>query len=106
MAGELLDLFQKDLGEVLFTDFAEPLTITPANGTPYGVDGFFVEAYQEIDVSSGVPVTSTNPRARLIQRSLKAPLGPQDKITARGQVYEVIAYQPTGYCDGWATLRE
>ena len=45
----------------LASTFGEPATYTPAGGSPFPIIGVFDEAYHELDLAGGMPVTTAEP---------------------------------------------
>lgn len=85
--------------------FAEPVLYQPAGGDPFTVSGVFDEAYAEVEVLDGAPVSSVFPvlGVRLSQFGDSPPeAGDRLTIIRTGTTYVVNNVNPDGH--GWAIL--
>lgn len=85
--------------------FGEPVLYTPATGEPFTITGVFDEAYAEVQVIEGVPVSSVKPvlGVRLSDFGATPPdSGDTLTIIRTGTVYVVSNPNPDGH--GWAKL--
>jgi hypothetical protein len=77
--------------------FGEPITYTPAGGSPIAISGVFDPAYTHVTLNdSGIPFTSILPVLGI--RMLVLPQAPEqdDLVTARGLNYIVRDALPDG----------
>lgn len=77
--------------------FGEPVTFTPAVGSPAAVTGVFDEAYREIDLAGGVAVTSEHPVLGIRLSAFPSTPKQGDHLTIRNAVYAVREVQLDGH---------
>jgi hypothetical protein len=95
--------WQKQLIGPTVSVFGQPAVYAQA-GQSYGLNGMFHEAYSTVDVSSGMPVTTTSPAFGFNVADLPVVARQKDRltITANGRSYIVRNTQPDGL--GWCWL--
>ncbi len=84
--------------------FGESITYSPAAGAPFAISGVFDEAYSEIDLAGGMPVTTDTPVVGVRLAQFAAPPSQGDSLTiARlGWTFVVKEVRPDGH--GYAKL--
>jgi len=84
--------------------FGEPVLYAPAAGGTFSISGIFDEAYTEVQVLDGVPVSSVKPVMGVRLAQFPAPPEPDDTLTIErtGTTYVVANVNPDGH--GWAKL--
>jgi hypothetical protein len=63
---------------------------------PIEVRAIFDAAYQEVDPQTGVAIGSAMPAIDVRIADLPTTPSPGDKVSARGNLYRVVSYQPDG----------
>jgi len=85
--------------------FGEPVLYAPAAGAPFTISGVFDEAYGQVEIVEGAPVSSVVPvlGVRLSAFGATPPdTGDRLTISRTGTVYAVSNVKPDGH--GWAQL--
>ena len=99
----MINLDKNVLGP-LMSVFGEPVTYIPAIGIPFGISGVFDEAYHEVDLASGIGITTDMPvlGVQLSMFPAQPRQGDQITVTRLGATFVVKEVRPDGH--GWAKL--
>jgi hypothetical protein len=76
---------------------ANPITYIPRINPRFTASGIFDEAYSELVVIDGVPVTQTMPVLGIRLGDFLEEPKQDDKLIARGRVYKVREMRPDGH---------
>ena len=80
--------------------FGEPVTFSPAAGSPFAISGVFDEAYREVEVIDGdIPVTTEIPvvGVRIAAFTIPPQQGDQLTIAGTGATYAVREVRLDGH---------
>lgn len=79
--------------------FGQPVTYLPQNGPPFGVSGIFDEAYRELDLVSGMRVSTVVPVLGVRLSEFASPPRQDDQliIQATGLTYVVKEVRPDSH---------
>ena len=85
--------FQRDINNIVFRDFAEPVTLTKADGTTYPLNGIFGfqsenPQIQNITITDAAKLTLTLSTSSLA--ALNVTIENTDKLTIRNKVYMAL----------------
>jgi hypothetical protein len=80
------------LHSAVFSVFGEPVVVNGVTAT-----GVFTAAHEAVDVSAGVPVSSTQPVLEMREQDMPEGIEEGDAVTVRGVSYVVADVRPDGY---------
>lgn len=95
-----------DVARIVSDRLGESVTYTPAGESPVVIDAPFDEAFELVEMSAGVPISSVAPM--LFVRLADLPVAPSkgDQVVARSVTYDVIDVQPDGQAGAECILHQ
>ncbi len=88
----------KAMSSIVLTTFGEPV-VFHIEGQPQALAGrgVFTAAHQEVDASTGVPVSMVQPVLEVRQADLPASPTEGDAVTVQGVLYLIVEVRPDGH---------
>ena len=86
------------MSSIVLTTFGEPV-VFHLEGQPQALAGrgVFTAAHQEVDASTGVPVSMVQPVLEVRQADLPATPTEGDAVTVQGVLYLIVEVRPDGH---------
>lgn len=86
----------RHMAVVVFGILGEPVTLLPEDADPFVVTGLFKADHEEIDVSTGIPISSVQPVLEV--RALDAgDIEEGDRAEVQGVLYQIVDVRPDGH---------
>lgn len=91
------DLDNTFFNKIEFAEDESTVTYTPVSGSPYEIAAIFDRKFEAVDPElEQSSVISTDPVAMVIEANLALPVAKGDKITVKGQLYDIVQKEPDG----------
>ena len=86
------------MSSIVLTTFGEPVVFhLEGQAAPIDGTGVFTATHQEVDASTGVPVSMVQPALEVRQADLPATPTEGDAVTVQGVLYLIVEVRPDGH---------
>ena len=86
------------MSSIVLTTFGEPVVFhLEGQAAPIDGTGVFTAIHQDVDASTGVPVSSVQPVLEVRQVDLPATPTEGDAVTVQGVLYLIVEVRPDGH---------
>lgn len=92
----VFDDLMPGVSTIVMTTFGEEVILYLEGREPIAAMGLFNAAYQAIDVSTGVPVSTVHPLLEVVSNDLPAKPEEGDTVSIQGMTYLIVDVRPDG----------